>query len=190
MNGMDGGFKPDVNMSRAMVVTVLYRYLDKPEVELPDDYVEFVDNENQGSWYYDAVVWAKVNGVVNGKDGNKFDPDGNVTRQEFAAILYRFADQVMGEDVQYGRASLNFGDKGQIDKWAVTPVKWAVAVEDDLQPTIPGVIPYKKGAYINGKGVDAQGKALFAPKDNATRAEVAVMLYRYMTGVRVPKAAE
>ncbi len=188
MNGMDGGFKPDVNMSRAMVVTVLHRYIGTPEVELPDDYVEFVDNEDQGTWYYDAVVWAKANLVVNGKDGNKFDPNGNVTREEFVVILYRFADQVMGEDVNYGRSTITgFADKDGISAWARNAVKWAYAEEDDLPATIPGVQPYEKTRYINGKGMK-DGKPLFAPKANATRAEVATMLMRYMTAVRIPAA--
>lgn len=188
MNGMDGSFKPDVNMSRAMVVTVLYRYLGSPEVEIPDGYVEFADNADKSSWYYGAVVWAKVNGVVNGKEGNKFDPNGNVTREEFVVILYRFANQVMGEDVQYGRAAITgFADRTTISSWAHSAVKWAYATKDDLQPTIPGIIQYEKTQYITGKGTK-NGKPLFAPKANATRGEVATMLYRYMTAERIAKA--
>ncbi len=183
VNGMDGGFKPDVNMTRAMVVTVLYRYLGEPAVTIPEDFVNFVDNINTESWYYNAVIWAKVNNVVNGREGNLFDPNGNVTRQEFVTILYRFASEVMGEYVGYGRASVaDWADKADIDSWAHAAVKWAAADAEDMNTA--GATAYNKTAYINGKG-SKDGKPIFAPKANATRAEVSVMLYRYMTGERI-----
>jgi len=183
MNGMDGGFKPNTTMNRAMVVTVLYRYMDEPEYEVPEDFVNFTDNLNTESWYYDAVIWAAVNGVVNGKGAGKFDPMGNVTRQEFAAILYRFSDEVMGEYMGYGRSTLSaFYDREQIDKWAHAAVKWAYATAEDTDTQ--GSRAYNKNQYITGAGV-MNGKVVFAPKANATRAQVATMLYRYMTGERI-----
>ena len=183
MNGMDGGFKPDTSMSRAMVVTVLYRYVGEPEVEISDDFVNFVDNLDTKSWYYDAVIWGAVNGVVNGRGNGIFDPNGNVTRQEFAAILYRFSADVMGEYMGYGRSSLSaFYDREKIDTWAQTPVKWAFATAEDVDTA--GSTAYNKTQYITGAGV-MNGKVVFAPKANATRAQVATMLYRYMTGERI-----
>ena len=183
MNGMDGGFKPDTTMNRAMVVTVLYRYMDEPEVEIPEDFVNFSDNLDTESWYYDAVIWASVNKVVNGRGNGIFDPMGNVTRQEFAAILYRFSDEIMGEYMGYGRSSLSvFYDRDQIDSWAHTAVKWAYATADDTDTQ--GSKAYNKSQYITGAGV-MDGKVVFAPKANATRAQVATMLYRYMTGERI-----
>jgi hypothetical protein len=142
-----------------------------------------------------SVEWAteSINelarlGVVNGKAEGIFAPDDTVTREEFVIILYRFADQVMGEDVQYGRAAITgFADRTTISSWAHNAVKWAYATKDDLQPTIPGIIQYEKTQYITGKGTK-NGKPLFAPKANATRGEVATMLYRYMTAERIAKA--
>jgi hypothetical protein len=166
-----------------MVVTVLYRYMDEPEYEVPEEFVNFEDNLNAESWYYNAVIWAAVNGVVNGRGNGLFDPNGNVTRQEFAAILYLFSDEVMGEYMGYGRSTLSaFYDRDQIDKWAHTAVKWAFATADDTNTQ--GSREYNKNQYITGAGM-MNGKVVFAPKANATRAQVATMLYRYMSGERL-----
>lgn len=184
MNGMGAGFEPNTNMSRAMVVTVLYRYTANPENG--DAEVSFTDVKD-GQWYTEAIAWAASNGVVNGRGNGKFDPNGNVTRQEFCAILYRYADKINDEYMGFGKSTVaSFADKNEIDSWAISAIKWAFATEADMDTTAPGNIPYAKTQYVNGKG-SLNGKPLMAPKANATRAEVATMLYRYMTGVRVPK---
>ncbi len=182
MNGMGTGFEPNTNMSRAMVVTVLYRYTTDPVNGKTQ--VTFTDVP-AGQWYTEAVEWAASNEIVNGKGNSKFDPNGNVTRQEFAAILYRYADNINDEYMGFGKSTVaSFADKSDIDSWAVAPVKWAFATAEDMNTQ--GYVAYDKTQYINGKGTK-NGKPLMAPKANATRAEVATMLYRYMTGVRLTK---
>ena len=184
MNGMGAGFQPGTNMSRAMVVTVLYRYTDAPVAGEKE--VSFTDVPD-GEWYSEAIAWAASNEIVNGRGNGVFDPNGNVTRQEFAAILYRYADKINDEYMGFGKSTVaSFADKGDIDSWAINPVKWAFATATDMDTTAPGVIYYEKTQYINGKGMK-DGKPLMAPKANATRAEVATMLYRYMTGLRLTK---
>ena len=186
MNGMGSKFQPNTNMSRAMVVTVLYRYEGSPTFYIPDSFEPFVDNGDTTSWYYDAVNWAALNGVVNGKSADRFDPDGNVTRQEFCTILYRYASSVRGEYVGYGYSTVSgFADKNDIADWARDAVKWAYASKDDLINM--GSSAYDKVRYVTGKAVDKNGRVIFAPRDNATRAEIATMLMRYLTSERIPK---
>lgn len=185
MNGMGEGFEPGTNMSRAMVVTVLYRYTASPANG--ETVVEFTDVK-AGQWYTEAIAWAASNGIVNGKGNGKFDPNGNMTRQEFCAILYRYADNINGEYMGFGKSTIaGFADKNDIASWATNAIKWAYATANDMDTTAPGNIYYDKTQYINGKGT-MNGKPLMAPKANATRAEVATMLYRYMTGIRIAKA--
>jgi len=186
MNGMGSKFQPNTNMSRAMVVTVLYRYEGSPKFYIPDDFETFKDNTDTTSWYYDAINWAALGGVVNGKSADLFDPNGNVTRQEFCTILYRYASSVRGEDVRYGYSTVSgFADKNLIADWARDAVKWAYASKDDLRNL--GDAAYNKERYVNGKAVDKNGRVVFAPRDNATRAEIATMLMRYLTSERIPR---
>jgi hypothetical protein len=164
---------------------VLYRYTASPANG--ETVVEFTDVK-AGQWYTEAIAWAASNGIVNGKGNGKFDPNGNMTRQEFCAILYRYADNINGEYVGFGKSTIaGFADKNDIASWAINAIKWAYATADDMNTTAPGNIYYDKTQYINGKGT-MNGKPLMAPKANATRAEVATMLYRYMTGIRIAKA--
>ena len=113
-----------------------------------------------GQWYTEAVAWAAENGVVNGVGGGKFEPDGNVTREQIATILYRYAG-LRGVPTG-GRADLgSFPDSGAVSGWAYDALSWANAA---------GLI-----AGTREGGVD-----YLAPQQNATRAQVAVILMRYL----------
>ena len=118
-NGLFGGtsanmFEPETAMTRAMLVTVLWRYEGQPKV----DQNTFADvNEKNGSWYIDAVAWAAANGIVNGVGNNRFDPDGKITREQMAAILSRYA-QKKGIDTSKRGELSNFPDANKISAYA------------------------------------------------------------------------
>lgn len=147
-------FGPGAKMTRAMLVTVLYRAAGEPSVTGITN--KFTDNK-QGKYYYNAVLWASNKGIVNGATATTFDPDGNITREQIAAILYRYA----GSPSVTG--SLNgYSDQAQVSSFAVTAMQWAVG---------SGIIT----------GVTSGGKTTLSAKGNATRAQVAVMLHRFLT---------
>ena len=153
MKGVSGTkFEPDSPMSRAMLVTVLWRLEGEPEAtgSTFEDLTE--------SWYKTAVRWAYENGIVKGVTESKFDPDGNVTREQIAAIFKRYADfKKIGTD---GGASLDtFADAGKIEGYAKDAMSWAVGVD-----LIRG---------IGGSKLD--------PKGNATRAQIATLMLRLIS---------
>ena len=142
-------FGPGAKMTRAMLVTVLYRAAGEPSVTGITN--KFTDNK-QGKYYYNAVLWASNKGIVNGATATTFDPDGNITREQIAAILYRYA----GSPSVTGSLS-GYSDQAQVSSFAVTAMQWAVG---------SGIIT----------GVTSGGKTTLSAKGNATRAQVAVML--------------
>lgn len=154
-NGLVGGtggrnFSPKTNMTRGMLVTVMYRAAGKPSVAgltMP-----FTDVP-QSQYYYDAVLWAYNKGVVTGNTATTFNPNGNITRQDIAVILYRYA----GNPVATGSVT-SFSDSKDIANYALTAMQWAV-----------------------GKNIIGGSNNKLNPKGQATRAEVAVMLYRFLT---------
>ena len=147
-------FGPGAKMTRAMLVTVLYRAAGEPSVTGITN--KFTDNK-QGKYYYNAVLWASNKGIVNGATATTFDPDGNITREQIAAILYRYA----GSPSVIGSLS-GYSDQAQVSSFAVTAMQWAVG---------SGIIT----------GVTSGGKTTLSAKGNATRAQVAVMLHRFLT---------
>ena len=147
-------FGPGAKMTRAMLVTVLYRAAGEPSVTGITN--KFTDNK-QGKYYYNAVLWASNMGIVNGATATTFDPDGNITREQIAAILYRYA----GSPSVTGSLS-GYSDQAQVSSFAVTAMQWAVG---------SGIIT----------GVTSGGKTTLSAKGNATRAQVAVMLHRFLT---------
>ena len=156
--GLFGGtgehtFEPDSPMTRAMLVTVLWRYEGKPE-EGRNIFTDVPENE----WYTEPVAWAAENQVVGGVGGGLFDPDSNVTREQMATILCRYAEK-KGIDTSY-RADLNFPDSFLTDDYAVEPLRWAVGE-----------------GLING----SDGRLL--PRGSATRAQVAAILMRFIENV-------
>lgn len=155
VNGMeDDQFAPGATMNRAMLVTVLYRAAGSPEMTVTTNFTDL----NANSYYYNAVVWANAMGVVDGTSETTFSPDDPVTRQQIAVILYRYAalsGRADGTDV----AGLDhFADRAQVGDYALRAMGWAVA---------KGIIT----------GTDEN---TLSPNDPATRAQVVVMLHRYL----------
>ena len=148
-------FAPDATMSRAMLVTVLWRYAGEPESGGTD----FTDVPD-GQWYTDAVAWAAERGVVNGVGDGKFDPNGAITRAQFATILHRYAK---GEGLPSdAAAALDFPDGADVQSWAADAMRWAVAEN-----------------LLNGSG-HADGKDYLEPQSSATRAQVAKILTQFV----------
>lgn len=163
-NGLFNGvekdlFAPEKSMTRGMLVTVLWR-LDGETA--PKTATTFTDVD-ANAYYADAVAWAAESGVVNGIGGNKFDPEGNVTREQIAAILFRYA-AFKGVDTA-ARADLTaFPDAEKTSAYARDALSWAVAAE-----LVKGT---KEGSTIY---LDPQG--------SATRAQVAAILSRYVQNI-------
>jgi len=157
MNGTgEHSFGPDMALSRAMVVTVLYRAAGSPEVtgEIP-----FADVE-EGMWYSDAILWAYQNEVVNGVgDGSRFDPNGNITREQIATILYRYT-QSLGVEMAEGADLNTYPDGAMVSAYAEEGMAWAVG---------EGLIT---GAVSNGV-------TTLSPWNTATRAQFATIISRY-----------
>ena len=155
MNGVsDTKFAPNDPMTRAMLVTVLWRYEGSPE-EGKNVFTDVPD----GQWYAKAVAWAAENGIVGGVGDGKFDPNGNITREQMAAILFRYANK-KGIDVTARGDLSKFPDAGKVSDWAKDPIAWAV------------------GAGIIG---GSDGKLL--PQGSATRAQVATILMRFIENI-------
>ena len=155
INGVsDRLFAPYQNLSRAMLVTILYRMDGEKAVSGSSAFTDVV----KGSWYEKAVDWASANGIVTGYDATHFGPNDHVTRQQMAAILWRYA-KYKGLDVAAnGTVMPDFPDRGQIASWAGEAVSWA----------------YSRGV-MNGRN---DGR--LDPNGKATRAEAAVMLSRFL----------
>jgi len=154
MNGIsEDEFAPNNTLTRAMLVTVLYRNADEPVVNKS---IPFADVD-MASWYANAVVWAKQNGIVNGVTENEFSPDSNITREQIAAIMFRFA-QYKGMEAVTLEENLHFTDADEISEYAVSAMNWAVGT---------GLMKGKSATTIN-------------PKDYATRAEIATILQRFI----------
>ena len=123
MNGTSATtFAPNGTMNRAMIVTVLYRLEKSPAVTVASKFTDVPD----GQWYSDAVAWAAANNIVNGYDETTFGPMNAVTREQMAAILYRY-EQYKGMDTVTLEENLNrFPDKDKISAYAVPALQWAV----------------------------------------------------------------
>lgn len=159
MNGTaDNTFSPKANTTRGMVVTVLYRLENQPSTSA----ASFTDVAS-GAYYANAVAWANANGIVSGYGSGKFGPNDKVTREQLAAILYRYAqykkyDVSVGEDTNI----LSYNDAKSISSYAIPAIQWACGA---------GVVTGKSGSKLD-------------PKGYATRAEVAAMLMRFCENVK------
>lgn len=159
MNGTaDNTFSPKANTTRGMVVTVLYRLENQPSTSA----ASFTDVAS-GAYYANAVAWANANGIVSGYGSGKFGPNDKVTREQLAAILYRYAqykkyDVSVGEDTNI----LSYDDAQSISSYAIPAIQWACGA---------GVVTGKSGSKLD-------------PKGSATRAEVAAMLMRFCENVK------
>ncbi len=150
--GTDKGFEPDTTMTRAMLVTVLYR-LASPEK--PSAEAMFADVP-ENAWYADSVKWAAKNNIVSGISATEFAPEADITREQLALILYRYA-VLNGYDTKIVEDTLSYTDVNNISDYALDAMKYAV-----------------EHGIITGKS-----NGILAPKSNATRAEVATMLMRF-----------
>lgn len=160
-NGLFNGvgndkFDPNGSMSRAMLVTVLYRLEGEPAVRGTSPFSDVSNN----IWYTDAVIWAEDNAIVNGVGDNKFDPNSSITREQMAAVLFRYA-QYKKYDTSASNSLTKYSDFTSISVYALNALKWANA---------EGLITGRTATTL-------------VPKDTATRAEVAAILYRFVENV-------
>lgn len=156
MNGMSAtSFAPNDSMTRAMLVTVLWRF----DGSMSGCTGSFTDVP-AGTWYTEAVAWAAENGIVNGTGNGKFSPNAKITREQMAAILYRYADFRLYSTSARGDLS-SFPDAASVHSYAYDAMSWAVAE-----------------GFITGSTVG--GKAYLLPTGNATRAQVAAILMRFV----------
>lgn len=154
MNGVDDvTFVPNSSTTRSMLLTVLYRYEGEPAVTASPKFSDVVS----GAWYTDAVVWATENGIVAGYGDGTFGINDAVTREQMVTILYRYA-QYKGADVSASDSLAAYSDAGTIGNWALSAMQWAVGT---------GLITGTDNTSIS-------------PAGNATRAQVATVLQRYI----------
>ena len=159
-NGLFSGtdsrsFSPNASMTRAMLVTVLYRLEGEPTVTGRSSFTDV----RSGAYYEKSVIWAAANGIVTGTDSTSFSPDAKVTREQLAAILYRYA-QYRKLDTDASAKLNSFTDADSVSAYASEALGWAVSE-----------------SLING----ASGKLM--PKGDATRAQVAAILHRFVKNV-------
>lgn len=160
MQGVSGGkFLPDGSTTRAQLVMILWRLEGSPETT---GAVRFGDTAG-GAWYTEAVRWAVGCGVVKGYDNECFGPDDAVTREQMAAILYRYA-QHKGYDVSAGEDTniLSFDDAFAVSEYAIPAMQWACG---------SGMV----------HGIARDGRMLLAPRDTTTRAQTATLLMRFQS---------
>lgn len=152
-NGVaDNIFAPNGTMTRAMLVTVLHRLENEPTDET---YTHKFEDVEEDQWYSEAIAWANALGIVEGHSETCFDPNGEVTREQIAVILHRYAEYL--EMATHHKGDMTqFGDHHETSEWAVEANKWAVGA---------GIIEGKEGKRLD-------------PTGNATRAEVATVLER------------
>ena len=156
MDGVgDNKFNPNGTLTRAMIAQVLYNLEGET-----GSYPTVFDDVAKSAWYADAVNWAAASGIVEGKGNNKFDPNAAITRQEMAAILYRYSD-LKGYDVSDVDSLRSFTDASKVASWAKEAMGWAV-----------------ENYVINGKG-----NGTLDPTGTATRAEVAQILMNLCNNV-------
>lgn len=149
-------FAPNATTTRAMIVTILYRLEGSPAVTGTSAFVDVP----AGQWYTDAVNWAAANQIVKGTSATTFAPNDSITREQMAAILYRYA-QYKGYDVTKKADLSGYSDNGQVSTYAKDALAWANAAK-----------------LINGVT-----NTTLAPQGNATRAQVSAILHRFCDGV-------
>lgn len=152
MQGTENGFEPDAKMTRAMLVTTLYRMQTTETTEANHNFSDV----SEDSWYADAVSWAVANNIVNGVSETEFLPNQEVTREQMALIIWRYA-RMRGMDVSSISNLEDYTDTNNVSDWAMDAVQWANAV-----------------SLLNG--TDA---TTLSPKNTATRAQVATILMRF-----------
>ncbi len=150
-------FEPNLGTTRAMIVTILYRLEGTPETAYSNVFEDVAD----GMWYSEAVIWAAENGVVTGYGNGMFGPDDNITREQLAAMLYRYGEY-KGYDLSATADITTFVDGDTVSDWATVNMQWAIG-----------------SGLITGRG-----ESTLAPTEGATRGELATVLMRYRDFVR------
>ena len=152
MQGTGKGFSPNTKMSRAMLVTVLYRMTGAENDEIITNFTDVPT----GQWYSDSIAWAASKGIVNGISNDEFAPDIDVSREQMALIFYRFA-KMQGLDINSETDISDYTDSHIISDWAIDAIKWATKEE-----------------IITGTS-----ETTLSPESAATRAQVATILMRF-----------
>ena len=152
MNGVGGDkFSPEGIVTRAQLVTILYRFSGSPETAFKGTFTDVRD----GQWYSLPIEWAAANGIVNGVGEGRFNPEGRITREQIAAILYRYSGSPKTEG-----GLTAFPDAGKVSAYAVDALVWAT-----------------QNKLING--IASGDVTNLAPGNNATRAQIAAIIWRY-----------
>ena len=154
MNGVSGTlFAPNSNLTRAMLVTILYRLEGSPVVTTSASFTDVPS----GQWYSDAIAWAETNDIVNGYGNGRFGTNDNITREQFAVIMYNYAVK-KGHDISAAADLSAYTDADSISSWALGAMKWA---------NTEGLIMGRTATTL-------------APRGTATRAEAATILMRFV----------
>ncbi len=157
VNGIGNNlFAPNDNMTRGMLVTVLYRLEGEPEITADHSFTDV----KKGAWYEKAVAWANAAGIVQGVGDNRFAPDDNITREEMAVIFQRYAKTIAMDSAADGSLDA-YTDAAQISDWATDGMRWAVGQQ---------IITGDTATTLN-------------PGGSATRAEVVTMLQRLVENI-------
>lgn len=156
MSGMDAAaFAPYANTTRAQIAVIFYRMEGSPAVEGENSFTDVVRGSGT-AWFYDAVTWAQQNGIMGGYDNSSFAPNDPITREQLAAIFYRYAQYKGYDTTQGGMAIREFDDYESISDYAMGAMAWAV-----------------------NTGLVKGDSNLLYPKGTATRAEIAALLHRF-----------
>ena len=156
MSGMDAAaFAPYANTTRAQIAVIFYRMEGSPAVEGENSFTDVVRGSGT-AWFYDAVTWAQQNGIMGGYDNSSFAPNDPITREQLAAIFYRYAQYKGYDTTQGGMAIREFGDYESISDYAMSAMAWAV-----------------------NTGLVKGDSNLLYPKGTATRAEIAALFHRF-----------
>lgn len=155
MNGVsETEFAPNTTLTRAMLVTILYRVEGSPRLNSDSKFTDVSSSE----WYSAPVIWAAENGIVNGVSETEFAPNQAITREQIAAIMYRYAGVKGYDTTQGGMAVREFEDYEAISSWAKEAMQWAV----------------------NTKLISGKTETTINPLDAATRAESATIIMRFI----------
>lgn len=156
MSGMDAAaFAPYANTTRAQIAVIFYRMEGSPAVEGENSFADVVRGSGT-AWFYDAVTWAQQNGIMGGYDNSSFTPNDPITREQLAAIFYRYAQYKGYDTTQGGMAIREFDDYESISDYAMGAMAWAV-----------------------NTGLVKGDRNLLYPKGTATRAELAALFHRF-----------
>ena len=159
MNGVGNNkFDPKGACTRGMIVTILYRMKGEPSHSGKNPFTDV----KSGQWYTDAVIWAAENGIVDGMGNGKFEPETNITREQLATILCRFAKTEGIYSDKDCTMLVGFADQSKVSSWAADSMSWAVGVG------LVGGSNEKDGLYL-------------MPQGNAQRCQVAAIFQRFCT---------